>query len=378
MTLTLEQIRTELPESEAIADLLEVFEAGGFELGAWQSGGIRRSVFQLMAKFCQIGQSFADSLSRIHFNSDATGTALTHYSRENYGNERNPAVATVGWIRLSGLAIGPPYTVVAGDVVVSDGIRTYRNITGGTIPAGGYIDLQFSAEVPGAAGDVGNGVITTMVTTYAGVSCGNPAYGTTGTWIITHGAEAENDAALQARNAAKNSTLSVLKTLDDRYEYIARTAYTNCRVKVDSTNPRGPGTVDVYVAGPTGAAGAGDVTNVSNAIQASGFGDLVQTVAAPSLSIAPAGTVYYVGTLGLVQAAVNDAIDAYLATAPIGGFNLTPGPAAIIPEDGITTAIRGAAGVVGFAYTSGQATPTAFQVAVRGSTAGLSYVQVSG
>lgn len=388
MTLTLEQLRAEYTEEGALADILALFEAAEFEVGAWQAGAIRRSIFQALAKFVTIVWPAVDALSRIHFNSDSTGTALTHLSTENFGNTRIAALSTIGVVRLTGGAVGPPYAVAAGAVVVSDGTRTFRNTgayySGGvrivgsaTIPAGGFVDVEFSAEVPGAAGNVANNTITTMVTTYAGVTCNNPVFSGS-TWITTNGADEESDAALQERNSAKVGTMSVLETIDDRYEYIARSVLANCRVWVDATNPRGPFTIDVWIAAADRVATPAERTAVEAAIAASGFGSLVATYCGVAHLIVPVGTVYYTGTLVTVQTAVSTKLTSYLGTAPIGGFDRSPGPAHIIPEDGLTGAIDSAAGVVGFAYTSGEATLDTNEVATLGSVAGLTYVQVTG
>jgi len=391
MMLTLEQIRAAYTEEEALTDILEVLESAGFELGAWQTGVIRATVLRALAKFVTIIQPFADALSRIHFNADATDTGLTHYSRENWGNERIEAKSTIGVERFTGGAVGPPYTINAGDIVVSDGTRTFRTTgyyylagvrTVGpfVIPQGGYIDAEIAAEVPGEdSNDVANDTIKTMVTTYAGVTCSNPAFGATSTWITTNGSNDESDAALRERNSASVGTMSVLETIDDRYEWIARTALANARVRVDSSNPRGPFTVDVWVAAASEQATSDERQDVQDAVDASAFGaGRVLVAAALTHQVAPTGTVYYTGDLSAVQTAVLNALRDYVNTAPIGGFNLSPGPSNIIPEDGLTAAIRSATGVVGVALTGGETTLGTFEVALLGEPLVLTWTQVTG
>jgi uncharacterized phage protein gp47/JayE len=375
--LTLEQIRTQLTEEEALADILEVLNAAEFELGAWQSGVIRASILRALAKFCVVCQAFADSLSRINFNADSTGTALKHYSRENWGNNYIEAKATEGWEKFTGGAVGPPHTIEVGKAVVSDGVRTFRNLEQFTVPQSGYIYAKIYAEVPGSAGNVPNGTITTMVTTYAGVTCSNAAYGSTGTWITKNGANEETEDALRARNSSSVGILSALETLDDRYEYVARKAVVNARVKVDSSNPRGPGTVDVYVAGAAGVAGSEDIDDIDAKIQAAKFGSVL-TKAASAVSIDPVGTVYYSGSFATASASVTSKLLDYINGLQIGGLDLSPGPANMVPEDGITTAIRSATGVLGFDYTRGARSIGKFEVAVLGTLAGVTWVQVAG
>src|SRR5690606_5508813 len=124
--------------------------------------------------------------------------------------------------------------------------RTFRNTTGGTLNAGGTLTLQWEATLAGSQHNVGNGQVTTLVTSRAGVSISNPDSGS-GTWFTTLGQDEESDADLRIRNSTKWATLS-LEWVEAAYVYAARTLGAR-KVKIDATNPRGPGSVDVYLAG---------------------------------------------------------------------------------------------------------------------------------
>lgn len=343
--LTLEQMRAEYSEEESLQDVLDVLGEYGFELGSWQSGAVRPTVIRGMAWFARSAQILARAVSYLIYNSDATGTGLTKLSKDNFDNPRTVAVSTVGVVRLTGGAVGPPYTVQPGGVIVSDGTLTFRNAEGGTIPLSGYVDLSFYCETPGDVGNVPNGAITTMMTTYAGVTCSNPARAGATTWVTTGGKDEEQDAALKARNSAKWSTLSVVESISDRFEYVARKALPNCRVTVDDSNPRGPFTVDVWIAAQDRAATGTERDLVADAVTAERFGSRHSVIAAVEQPIDVAGAIYYVGVLTEVQAAVRQALGAYIDSAPIGGFDLSPGPKHVLLWDAMVDAIRSAPGV---------------------------------
>ena len=76
-----------------------------------------------------------------------------------------------------------------------------------------------------------------------------------GTWLTTQGTDGEPDAALRTRCRARWATVGLQKTRD-AYVFLATTVpgltTPPTRVYVDDTNPRGPGSVDVWIAGPAG------------------------------------------------------------------------------------------------------------------------------
>lgn len=344
---TLAELRESLTLEDATDDVIDLLDGEGFDATSWQDGSPERTIAMTVAYLKYALRKFTESVSYLGFNDDSSDDALTAFSSSHYDNTRVAAVATQGTVVLTGGLVGPPHTISVGGHVVSDGTRTFRNTTGGTVTAGGTLSLTYQAEVAGTGGNVANSTITTMVTTLAGVTCTNPAIGGTGTWITRLGVNAELDAALQARNSAKWSTLSSIEAISDRYESVARTVVANCRVKVDTSNPGGPGTVTVYVAGQSGAATSGERALVDAAIDANKFGSVHTTSIASSDSLVVTGTVYYDSdyTAAAMETAVEAAIDAYINAANIGGYNFSPGPSAIIDIDGIDGAVRNTTGV---------------------------------
>lgn len=343
--LTLEQLRTTRTRAEWRATVLTILNDLGFSGLSWQSGSMQLTIVEAIALLGSTLQANIAALSFLAFNGDASGDMLTGLAESHFDNERGPAKSTRGHVRFTGGASGPPHTVPASAAIVAASVGgvtyQFRNVAGFTIPLSGYVDVLVQAEMAGEGANVANGTITTLVSTYAGVSVNNPAYGTTGTWITERGENAETDPALRERNSSKWSTLSVLTAIDDRYEYIARSTVNNCRVRLDSDNPDGPGTARLYLAGETGVADAGQVTDVQDAVTAACLGPGVTVVAATSLSVPVTATVYYAPSAAPtdVEAAVEAALRAYINAAPIGGYSYGAGEEHIIDREGLLSAM---------------------------------------
>jgi hypothetical protein len=349
--LTLEQLRATRTRAEWRETVLTVLSDLGFSGSSWQTGSVQRTIVEAIALLGATLQANVAALSYLVFNDDASGDMLSGLSESHFANTRGAATSTTGYVRFTGAASGPPHTIAASGAVVAATVGTatyqYRNLAEFTVPISDYVDVLVEAEEAGEGPNVANGVITTLVTSYAGVSVSNPAYGTTGTWIAERGENEETDAALRARNAAKWSTLSVITAVDDRYEYLARTAVNNCRVRIDQTNPDGPGTARLYLAGETGVADSGQVADAQDVITAAYLGGGVTVEAASALTVDVTATVYYSPSAASadVQDAVEDAIDDHLNAAPIGGYSYGTGEENLIDLESLVAAMSAATGV---------------------------------
>lgn len=372
---TLEQLRAEFTLDDATTEVLEQLQFLGFETSSWQTGSRAKTMVLLFAFVYWKLREFITALTYMAYNSDASGGALTELSDSHFDNQRTLAVAAQYNLKLTGGAAGPPYTVAIDEVVASDGTRTYRNKEAGTIPASGNVTLLFEAEVAGIDGNVGDNTITSLITPLAGVSVTNEAGS-----LVTAGANEEDDESLQERNTAKWATLSTVESIADRFEYIAREVVANCRVAVDDSNPGGPGTVYIYLAAEDGTATAGEVTLVDNAIDAQHFGGVHTTIAATQQTLTVTATVYFAAgaVSATVEAAVVAAIDAYLNSAPIGGYDYSPGPSGVIRLGELYTIINGVEDVesVTIASPSADVNVTDYYVVV-GGTHVLTMVEVT-
>lgn len=383
MAVTLAQLRTPISQDDMVQTILDGLAAVGFNTSSWQSGSTQRDIVESVALVLSDLTESVALLSTLGFNESATGEALTEFSLSHYDHTRKPAIRTQGIVKLTDDGGVGPVSINPSDVVVGDLAtpqHTFRNLTGGTLPNLGTLTLTFEAEVAGADSNIANGEITELVTAIAGVSVSNTANapGST-TWRSQEGADAESDPTLRERNRSRWGLLSIAVPADG-YINLALGVDGVERAAVDDTNPRGPGTVDVYAAGASGTAGPSEVADVQTAV------DARRPVSADVLAIAAAellqdvdGVIFvntnkYDGPGGVLETAVEDAIDSFINGLDIGGTVLPPGPGGVMPFSELIGAITAVDGVEGVALTNPTAdVPIAtFEVMVR-QNFGLTY-----
>jgi phage-related baseplate assembly protein len=374
MPLTLEQVRTIITRDEALDELITVLQSLGFNTTAWQTGGVRLTLLTGCAEVWAQMSTVASALSYFHFNDDATSTSLTALSSSHYDNTRVAATRTVGDVDLIGAAVGPPHVVAIGDLVVADNINgyTYRNITGGVVPASGTLTLSWQAEVAGEDRNVADSTIDILQTPLAGVTCNNPGP----SWRTTDAVDEETDAVLRLRNSTRWSTLSYA-TSAGAYEQFALAAdSTVARVFVYDT-VASTGVLSVFIASSSGALGAGVVTTVQTAI------DLQKPLTADVTVISVTevaqnftAEIFVTASLNNAakQAEIEAALDTYINGLPIGGTVLPAGaPQGYMLFSEVNEAISSITGVENITWT----TPTA-DVAITSATATVANVMTVG
>ena len=371
MALTLAQLQTPVTRDQVLQDILDELQVLGFNVTSWQSGSVQRTLLTAVAQTFASGTELVAAMVDFAFNDTSTGQGLTTFSDSHYDNQRVLVLATEGLVNLTGGAVGPPHTIVAGDVVVQDPTsgETFENTTGGVIPVSGTLTgVTFKARTPGINGNVANDTITELVTTFSGVTSNNPDPGS-GTWITTLGIDQEADATLRTRNTTKWAVLNFAAPRE-AYVQLSLTADTDItRVTTDDSNPRGPGTVDVYIARATGVATAGDVTQVQSGTQDVSV-DKKRTVSADVLVIAAAaqaitvtGTIHVTTSLNdaTKQAEIEQAAIDYINSLDIGGEILPPATTGVVVFSELLGAITAVTGVRSVALSA----PTA-DVAISG------------
>lgn len=385
---TYTQLSTPVSETDARAMLIQRLSDLGFSATSWQSGSVQLTILMLVSWLYAQLTSYVAALVQLCFNDTSTGDGLTKFSLSNYDNTR--IAATYAQHRCT-LTLAPgqgPYTINASDLVGTNGVATFRNITGGTLNSTtSPLSLTFQAETAGTgtgnSNNAAQNTITVLQTPLAGVTITNPD-----ATQIQYGQDAESDAALRLRNSTKWATLAIDMPTDG-YKNVALTAGAG-RARVDDTNPRGPGTVDVYVAATNGTASAGTVTAVQTALNARrAITADVLAIASTATTIVIAGTVYATTQITdtVTQTAVKNAISGYINTLAIGGAPLTAStngvPLAAI--EGAVLALNGttnlASGVtirnIVLTSPTGDTTLPTFGIALADAMAGLSFVQVS-
>lgn len=342
MTLSLQQLRTPFTRTEALELVLQILQDLGFDTTGWQDGRIQKTLVTMVATVVSDFSELPKALVEFCFNRLASGDALNEYSKARFDNEKTPAVRTRGAVLLTSRAT-VAYTISPGQLIVAtdDGVE-FRNIDDGTgwpkiLAAGGTLPLPVEARVAGITGNVPASAIKRLVTALAGVTVsasGNP-------WYSIAGADEESDEHLQRRNETKWATLTV-EFVAESYEHIA---LSNGAVKVvlDDQNPRGPGTIDVYVAGATDLLGNVDVAALQAAYAARVFHtdsawppdptSRVWVLHAFKFFLDLAVNIYHDGTRSNADmaAAAQQALRDFVVRTPIGGYTFTPGPSNVIP-----------------------------------------------
>jgi uncharacterized phage protein gp47/JayE len=326
--ITLAEIRKPLTNAEALASTLDLLQSLGFETTGWQDGRIQKSLIVTYASILAEMSEGVAFTANAGTNDYAQGTQLTVYSKQRFGNTRFEAVATEGQINLTNRA-ATAYTLQPGALLFtsSTGVQFVSTsavtVLGGSAASPVTTPVSVRCMLKGSIGNVGSGTIRTMATPLAGVTCDNPG----SPWYSTTGEDEETDVALQSRNRTQWDRLSV-ELISGGYENIARDAGA-AKVTIDTTNPRGPGTLDVYVSGATAVLSGSEVTTIQEA-----FSDRVwatDPTATPTSRVqvkTPAtfplnitAKVYHrsdVKTSELLPR-INSALTAFVASIPIGG-----------------------------------------------------------
>lgn len=262
MTATVTDLTTPRTADQLFALLLAELASGGLPTTSWQPGAVPRTLARADATALVRLDAIVADLASAAFLDSASGDWLTLFAASRYQTTRTVAVATVGTVRLTVASGAGPYSIPAGGLLVSDGVRRWRstNTTTVNITSAAPTDVTVRAEQLGAAYNVASGTITTLVSpALAGVTVANPA----SPWITTAGADAESDASLRQRCRDRWGTLGRGATAA-AYQYLARTGHADAAqvTRVALAPPSGDGSVRVYLAGPAGPVDPAVVTTV--------------------------------------------------------------------------------------------------------------------
>lgn len=308
-----------------IAEILAVLAADGCPVTAWQAGNPLRTLTRADATALADLHATVKLIGAAAFLDDAEGDWLTLLARSKFQVTRVAGVACVGRVVLTVASGAGPYTITAGGLLVSDGVRRWRstNTSSVTITSAATTTIEVQAEATGTAYNVANNVVTTVVSpALAGVTVTNPAI-SGGPWYTTAGAAEESDASLRQRCRDKWGTLG-RGANDTAYRYWARTghAYEAQVTRAAVVWGVGDGTVTVYIAGPTSAISDSGITAAVQAwVDLNNPGtDTVTVTPATGVTASIAGTITVRSASDSTanRALATDAIAAYFATLGIG------------------------------------------------------------
>jgi len=309
--------------------ILNVATAVGLPTENWQEGGYTRTLLALFARLYATGGQVVRIIAASGFLDTASGDWLKLLAKNLFAVD--PIEATFASAPL-GLRLtnggGGLFIFEAGDVVVAHAStsKTYRNTSGGTLNPGGTLDLDLEAEEAGSGSNALVDTITTMVTTFGGVTCTNT--------LPLVGLDAEKDEDLRQRCRDSLAALSI-GGIKRAYEFFAKSATREDGSPIGVNRVRvltapGDGTVTIYIAGAGGELTSPDVADVQAAFdeKVTPYGFNATAISATNLSITVPATIWIPASLGLSEAqarqAVLDALEAYVETLPIGGVVISP------------------------------------------------------
>jgi len=321
LALSLSQLLTPLSEDEALTDILTILDGLGFTATSWEDGSVQRTIVQMVARLLSDASNTRLALTKGRYNDLATSDWLSLKSSSDFNNTRIAAVPTRAKMTFTDpLGVGPITIVISQLVAKDQDGATYRNITGGTLLLSGTLELQFDAEVPGASNPTRLELVTPLAGITAVISAVDP--------ILIPGATEESDERLRTRNRAKWATLAYAAPQDAYIAWALEADASITRAYIDDLNPRGPGTLDIYVAGPNGPVPGpvlvtvidyieGDVDGISRRP----LGSDVQCFNAGTATVPVTGTLYVGPSYGLTATrdTVYAAITAMFQALPVGG-----------------------------------------------------------
>lgn len=322
---TLTELFTVKTREEVMAVQLQVADAVGLPITAWQAGSTGRELLEIAAQSAANMSEAATPAAAAGLLDYAEDDWLTLTAFQDYEVTRVPSTFGSTEETLRNTSVNS-YTLAAGEVRlynISTG-KTYTSTTGGTLGPGNVtastLVLTIVADEPGTGSNAAIAKITGFVTPLTGVTATNadPLVGT----------DEETDAALRIRCRESTAKASPNGPAD-AYNYFAKSTVRSDKTSVGVTRTalsQGNGTTFLYLADASGPIAAADVTLVNTNIQANcvptGFTAVVANATAVTVNVTT--TVYLMAgttaTIAEVREAVEDKLTTYFALAPIGGY----------------------------------------------------------
>jgi uncharacterized phage protein gp47/JayE len=317
-------------EDTALTFLLTSLASIGFPTTSWSPTGRIYSALRVFAKGLSNVFTAITEITKGGLLGLSTKGWLTLLSKEQYDNTRFEATFAEGTVTLTVAAGAGPYPIAPGASIVYETLTLRRyfstNVTTVTLPAGpSTTPLTYRAEFKGSAYNAPLGASMGFVTPLPGVTATLTDTQGTGTWLTKQGTDEEADEPLRTRDRTRWATLGLQKP-EDAYVYLAMNVpgvgTPATKVKVDASNPHGPGTMDIWLAsnaGPLPAADEALVAAYLESLASPAAQDGLQVANALVLAISVAVRIEYQGVFATAIAEARDAVKAYVDGLPIGG-----------------------------------------------------------
>lgn len=342
MTVSLASLILRMTKDQIYSAALSIASSVGLPVSSWQPGDPTRSLYLLEAEVLDPLEDLVVKFVMSGFLDYATGDWLTVLAKQVYNVDVPTATYAETSVLLTNTGAGV-YDIDPGDLTFKSSLseKTFHNITGGHLAAGGTLPLAVTADEAGAASSAGAGEIDTLVTTLLNVTCTNAT--------AAVGLDAQDAATTRQQCRDKLGSLSP-NGPKDAYSYVARNSdltgiktITRTRVYPDSTT----GNVLVYVAGPSGAVAGPDVTAVTNAVvKWSTPLCITPTVVSANAVVVPVTYTLWVynsvnKTASEIRADVLAALQALFAKRPIGGDIIPPATTGALAFSLVQSTVRG-------------------------------------
>lgn len=347
MTVSLATLLVQETKAAIYSTALGVATAIGLPVTTWQAGDPTRSLYHVTSELIATLEAVVVGYIQSGFLDYATGDWLKILADQVYGVTVPPATAATTDVLLTNTG-GGVYTIEAGDLTFKNSAngKTYRNTTGGTLPAkvgatNGELTVTVVADELGSGSSAGAGEIDALVTTLLRVTCSNP------TAAVGTDEQDESVTRVQCRERLGRLSPNGPK---EAYNDVARdpdltgtSAVTRVRSYADSDT----GDVTVYLASGSGALAEPDRLLVEDAILTWAtplcITPSVQSAVEVVVPITYELWIYKScnATASEIEDAVDSALGVMFASRPIGGDIIAPATTGALYRSMIESTIRG-------------------------------------
>lgn len=315
-------------EDEAFDSMLGILRTIGMPVDAWRKGGAFRNIIRACARVYAAFTVILAAFIASGFLESARGPWLTALARNVYGLERRMATRAKERITLTNPGGGLYDNNAIGSITVTNPVtkKAYQNAEVFSLGPGATISVVFIAVEAGSASTAGAGTITNIETTLGQTRVTNP-----NPFV---GADEESDDELRQACIDSLGARSV-RGPRSAYAFAVRQATrvdgTPVNVNRKSISPySSTGKVYVYLASPSGAPVADDITAVATSIEniARPDGITVYTLAATPVPLSRTLDVWVRSSPGSVAPDIASKLATAYAVAgstyPIGGIAKKP------------------------------------------------------
>lgn len=315
------------PPDEVLQFLLTQLASFGFPTTSWQSGGRVYTVLRAVSVVVSDVITTVSEVAKGGLLGLSTQGWLTLLASESYDVVRFSATFAQGLVQMTVASGAGPYTINVGASIIKEALTGLRYTSSNEfsiiLPAGPSSTLvPFKADTAGSAYNVPAGSGITFVTPMPGVTAAFIDNGL-GTWLTAFGTDEETDDALRIRCRTKWATIG-LHRAKDAYIYLAMNVpgvgTKATKVSVDDSNPRGYGTLDIWVAGDAGPLPSADITIVSDyLVNMKSISCDLQVANAAALPITISATVTYQGAYVTAIGDAQSNLQKLIQSTVIGG-----------------------------------------------------------